>query len=211
MRLREYVPAFILALGLAAGSAQASTVDFTDANVVVTPNPSAPTVVTPFATQEVADGVTFIISNIRSGGANGLTFDTTGLRVGGGGLSTQIFSILTDSDVMINSFSGFETNPGVLTSPQFSFDIGGTFISTGDVLPATPGIIQPGGGSFSLMAGELLTITTINAGPITTGYLTGFDFIAVTTGTPVVPLPAGLPLLLAGLGGLAIMRRRQLR
>ncbi len=37
----------------------------------------------------------------------------------------------------------------------------------------------------------------------------GIDNLTVTTSAPAVPLPAGLPLLLAGLGGMALLRGRR--
>jgi hypothetical protein len=76
----------------------------------------------------------------------------------------------------------------------------------GFVGTATPGSNSFVGGPLSLLANTLYTFTVTNSGLSTQGYLMSIDF---TSSTSTVPLPAGLPLLMGGLGVLGLVGRKR--
>ncbi|MEO0485520.1 MAG: VPLPA-CTERM sorting domain-containing protein [Pseudomonadota bacterium] len=187
----------------------ALTIDLTDSHVVLTPNPSAPTVTTPIVTQETAGGATFVLTNILAGGANGLTFGPSGdpgLNIGGASLTTTIFSIATDTDVTFTAFTGDEFH-ALLSSPDIEVSIGGSVVSASNVLPASLSTTGFNGGGFGLAAGQTATFTVTNASNLTHGTVTGFEFDLGSSPAPV-PLPASLPLLMAGIGAIGLLRRK---
>lgn len=213
------------ALLIAASSATASTIDLTDNSftsvdfVDFVQGPVGP--IEEFV--ETVDGVAFTFSAASVNGQFrnvGTWGDGTtnvsgpfGLTFGGAGGNTSSFTLSASQDVTLNAFLGFaqQFNTGAI------FDVTGSGVaSTGNAF-STSGFLSTGtpvsdsfaGGPLSLTGGETYTFTTTNAGVLTQSHLTGLDFTAATTNPAPVPLPAGLPLLLAGLGGLAWMRRRQ--
>ena len=71
-----------------------------------------------------------------------------------------------------------------------------------------------GGGGIGPLNGYIYGWLDLTHGSVVVsqaGYGNGFGVTATTPGgnPPVIPLPAGLPLLLAGLGGLAVLKRRK--
>jgi hypothetical protein len=65
----------------------------------------------------------------------------------------------------------------------------------------------PGTGGIPLLISSDLAIALTSI--FGAGDLTGAEFGLANTSPTPVPLPAGLPLLLAGLGGLAVLRRKR--
>ncbi|GAB4529901.1 MAG: hypothetical protein Tsb0019_31710 [Roseibium sp.] len=132
--------------------------------------------------------------------------------VGGGGGSVTSFSLTTSHDVLLNSFSGLGAG-SPLVNPVFSVtggavsSIGNTFSSAGFIgsPPTTNSFV---GGPLALAAGISYIFDFTNAGVVTTGHFTSFNFTKVTTPT-TVPLPAALPLLAGGLGLVGVMGWRR--
>ena len=191
---------------ISAGAAFASTVDFTDGTFgVATP------VGTDFQTiTETADGVTFTLTatNNLVGGARWLGSGTgmsSGLQLGGGSGSTLAFTLSVDMDVELDGYASTRQTLA-LGAPTFDILDGASPLSEGNEL-------APAGSSFTfasdpvmLMAGTDYTVTVNNTGAAVQAGLASIDFTKVTMSP--VPLPAGLPLLLAALGGFALIRRR---
>lgn len=217
----------ILAAAIAAlsfGAANAASIDLTD-NVFTSVDyvdfvqgPVGP--IEEFV--ETVDGVAFTFSaklvngQFRNVGpwGNGTTNTTApwGLTFGGGGGNTATFTLSASQDVTLNAFLGFaqQFNTGAI------FDVTGTGVSSLANAFSTSGSLSSGtpvsesfvGGPLSLTAGQVYTFTTTNAGAATQSHLTGLDFTKVTPPPSSVPLPAGLPLMAAGLGVLAWVRRK---
>ena len=198
-----------LAAAVLATSAQAVTVDLTDGDfttVTGTIIPGDPLVFT-----ETAGGVTFTftalnnlvgVTRFLSGAGDDFS---DGIVFGGGGGSSTQFSISSSQDVSVTSYSG--RNSRFLVNPRLSVSAGGStlvsgrpFTSDADSSYSLPNALG------NLLANVDYTLTVTNAGSTTQGFLTGFEFEPVSA---AVPLPASLPLLLAGLGGIAVMRRRR--
>ena len=217
----KYLLGAALALGLGTFSAQAATVDLTDNSFAsvdyVDFVQGAVGPIEEFV--EAVDGVLFTFSaksvngqfrNVGTWGDGSFSTGAKALSFGGGGGNTASFTLSVSHDVTLNAFLGFaqQFNTGAI------FDVTGLgvgslgnafgttgFLSTG--IPGTNGFV---GGPLSLVAGQLYTFTTTNNGAATLSHLTGLDF---TKAMAPIPLPAGLPLLLLGLGGLALVRKKR--
>ncbi|WP_299727544.1 VPLPA-CTERM sorting domain-containing protein [uncultured Tateyamaria sp.] len=220
--MKSFIP-LIGAVLIAASSASAAVVDLTDNTftsvdyVDFVQGPLGP--IEEFV--ETVDGVAFTFSaksvsgqfrNVGTWGNGMFGGGPHALSFGGGGGNTATFTLSASADVTLNAFVGFaqQFNTGAI------FDVAGAGVSSTGNAFSTAAFLASGtpvadsfvGGPLSLMAGQVYTFTTTNSGVATQSHLTGLDFTTVQQ-PPAVPLPAGLPLLLAGLGGLAWMRRRQ--
>ncbi|PTX55697.1 putative secreted protein [Litoreibacter ponti] len=139
-------------------------------------------------------------------------------------IDTDPFSFGTFADVNGSPFAHFFLSAGVTTA-TISFDtaitgFGATFkelaTSTEILLTTNLGTrtinqnigIDVGFFGFTLDAGETATALTFSSTNRGDGF--GMDNVLLSNSTPSpVPLPAGLPLLLGGMGLLAFMRRRK--
>lgn len=198
--LRKAMLAATLVLGM--GSvAQAATVNFNTYQSGV--NLGATTLATLSAT-EVGDDVVFVLTNTTVGQPE--SFITRLLLTYTGSLANitldDISGVTTDGDKF--DVASTITDAGL----QFQIDIQWlTSNKNNGVLRLEPGEFS----SFSLLNTTLA------------GFFTGEDFAMIHVqglgqngqgstkyvATTAVPLPAGLPLLLAGLGALALVRRRK--
>lgn len=95
-----------------------------------------------------------------------------------------------DYQVFVSQFNNFANGPTL--SDGFLYDGAPTFTST-----------------FLCSNGRFCDVTGDNRTSFFAFDIDGVETAVVTDPPGVVPLPAGLPLLLAGLGGLAVLRRRQ--
>lgn len=167
---------------------------------------------------EVADGVTFSFATsgqFRQVGTwgNG-TSNTSGpfaLQFGGSGGNPAVFSLSVSHDITLDSFTGLaqlgNTNPLFDVSGTGVSSAGNTFSTVGSLTSTTPTDHNFVSGPLSLTAGATYLFSTTNsAGFATTGFFTSLNFTAAA-----VPLPAGLPLMLAGLGAFGFMRRRKVQ
>ena len=193
-------------------AASAATVDLTDETFVpgsVTYDSAGP--INGF--QEAVDGVTFTFATggqFRNIGAWTSVIDPAdaALSFGGGGGNASSFTLMVSADIMLTSFLGFaqQFNTGAIfdVTGLGVASLGNSFATEGFLLSGTPGVNSFIGGPLQLLSGELYTFTTTNSGFATLSHLTGLEFSKIAP----IPLPAGLPLMLLALGGLALVRRR---
>ena len=161
----------------------------------------------------IVDGVSFLFTAV-SRGSDGFRRDgpDTGLQFGVGGNGMISITAVADQDILLTSISGRDNSVDRTTSitPPLPFDVlAGSFtILDQATFAETTGSLALG--NYLLTAGTSFTITDgANGNALQRFILSSFDFEAATTAP--IPLPAGLPLLLAGLGGLAVMKRRKER
>jgi len=209
----------IVAATMISGAASAASVDLTDG---VFSNPQYETFVQGplgpiIAFDEVVDGVTFAFSTtgqFRNVGpwGNGTSNAAApwALSFGGGGGNASTFTLTVDMDITLQSFSGvgqqFNTNPIFDVTGSGVSSVGNTFSTVGFMGDAA-GTDSFASGPLNLVAGQTYTFSATNAGVTTVGHLYGLSFEKVTMSP--VPLPAGLPLLVAGLGALGLIGRRR--
>lgn len=175
----------IFAVAMAAsGSAEAAVIDFVNATTVGTTLFATDATVTPGASTGLIVG-DFIDNAICPAGGEGCN---------------GIMTILFDFDVNNVMFQyGFGDEGDVAT------------LSIRDALGALIGLVtlnsDDGVASADLTSfGSIRSILFDNSASTGFGYAYGdINYVAAS----VVPLPASLPLLLAGLGGLALLRRRR--
>lgn len=210
---------FAAALAVLGSGATAATIDFTDESFVpgsLTYASAGP--INGF--QEAVDGVTFTFATsgqFRNIGPWLSIIDPAfpALTFGGGSGNASVFTISASADVMLDAFLGFaqQFNTGAI------FDVTGAGVtSTGNSF-STDGFLGSGtpvatnfvGGPLSLQAGAVYTFTTTNFGSVTQSHMTGLEFTKTQGVGATIPLPAGLPLLLSGLAGLAALRWRRYR
>lgn len=189
-----------------AGAASAATLDFTTSTYDATFGPNVAT--------DSVDGVNFTITatargvnGFRQGLGRGLSFG-----VPGNGMYT--IAIVADKDVEYNSMygkgHGSTQNAGQL---PFDIDVGAVEVSGGNMFTDTTlQTVVFAGGPISVSAGETFFFhvdfdALIGNNIYASALVKSFDF--TVDQAPTVPLPAGLPLMLAGLGGLVVLRRRK--
>ena len=204
--------AFVMA---AATSVSASTVDLSDGNFV--PGSVTYSTVNPInGFAELSDSVTFTFAT--SGQFRSIGTWNTGiidpanpvLAIGGGGLSTTSFTISVDQDVTLDAFTGFDAR--YLVNAVFDVtgagvsSLGNGFSTVGSLSIDTPVSESFVGGPLNLSAGESYTFSITNPSATTQSFIFGLEFTKADV--EVVPLPAGLSLLLGALGLLGLVRRR---
>ncbi len=196
---------------MAAGAANAAEIDFSGAgfsSTFVFPGP--------FTDTQAIDGITFDFS-VVSQGADGYrqSFDNSGLSFGIPGNGMFQMDIVADVDIVINSVEGKDTSVEpignqVINGPLFfDFSINGSEILSDSFFTRT-GFSDLSIGA-TLLAGETFTIfgDVANSGYDITrisAVLGSLDYDVVVSD---IPLPAGMPLLLAGLGAFGIAKRRK--
>ena len=202
---------------LAAGAANAAQIDFTTSDFAST----FPQAGDPASTANVTiGGVEFTIT-ASARGTDGFrqSFDDTGLSFGLPGNGMTQISIVADSDVTYTDITGEDRTNTQFSEPQL-----------GDLL--LDGVVVEDNFSFadsfatlnfddiSVTAGQTFVVAADFSPPQTYLYNPIFAlFVLGSLGfevadepvdpTTPVPLPAGLPLLLAGLGALGIAKRRK--
>ncbi|WP_300029714.1 VPLPA-CTERM sorting domain-containing protein [uncultured Roseobacter sp.] len=128
------------------------------------------------------------------------------------GGSTEVFfngDATLDVTVAENSFITFTATDGFIVGDEFSLVVDGE-----DVAWDTTGLSGDhftGSAVIALMAGVTTSID-LKVSAFAPGFTSGGAFWSTSAATPaatVVPLPAGMPLLIAGLGALGVMGRRK--
>ncbi|MCB1743321.1 MAG: VPLPA-CTERM sorting domain-containing protein [Gammaproteobacteria bacterium] len=209
----------ILAAGLLclAGPLQAATINLTDGQFsavsyeTFVQGPIGPII----GFSETVDDVTFTIARIsgqfRGVGAWGDgSFDSAPFELdfGGGGGSVSSFTLMASRDVTLDTFSGmaqqFNTAPIFDVIGPNVASIGNAFSVSGFLGSDAPGTDPFVNGPLSLQAGAVYTFSVSNAGAATRGYITELGFSVAP-----VPLPPAALLMLSGLAGLTMLRRRR--
>ncbi len=202
------------ALLLGTPAIQAGTIDFTDNSFAATPTYAFGGTGPILAFAESVDGavLAFAGGQFRALGpwGNGSFADGVySLQFGGGAGNTANFTLIPSIDVFLNSYTGLGGASGNINA---IFDItglgvnsiGNTFVTQG--FDGNAGETNPfAGGPLLLQAGETYSFTTTNASSNTIGRFYSFD---VEAATGQIPLPAGLPLFLTGLGLLVQVKRK---
>lgn len=182
--------AALFMIGGGAAQAATATLDFetagTGANLVAdgSVTTSLGTVTLDCSAGSCSQNGTLFFSETTDGGFAILTFDfaVTELVFDYAGNASGVFTAqaIDASNTIIDSFFDANTNS---TLPDTA---DGTITLSGTGITALRFADTPGGGSFAVI-----------------------DNLKITSAMSAVPLPAGLPLLVAGLMGFGVLRRRQ--
>ncbi len=203
MKIFAYVA---LALGLSVGAANASQIDFSTSAFSSTYQFPGP-----YLDTKTIDGVNFDFS-VTSKGADGYrqSYDDAGQQFGVPGNGVYQIDIVANVDLAYNWVSGEERSTPGHGPLLFDFLINGSdFVSDGFFTPngftnLALGASVAAGQTFSIFAD--ISSSSGDAAHLT-AVIGALDFTRAQV--PSVPLPAGMPLLLAGLGGLVVLRRRR--
>ncbi len=196
--------AFVIAATFSTSVANAqSVIDFSDGEFTTITNSGIGDAPVDFT--ETVDGVTFTLeSTLNLVGTErflNLTSPSNGLQVGGGGGSTLIFTLESDQDVTLSSYST-DTSGGFLNPP--TFDVTGAGVnSAGNSLDQGNPSNLFNGGPLLLEADELYTFNIQNGGAASQAFISSITFTATA-----VPEPSGV-LLLSGIGLAMFGRRRR--
>ena len=215
MKTLSLASAVIAAFVVSAASVQADTMDFSDAFFAPTFNPD---IFNPYVTSGTFGGVAFSFS-VTSYGTDGFrqyaVGGQQGVAFGRGGNGMQTLSITADQDIKLVSLTGRDISADPVGGPitdSLPFDIfaGGTQIVSDltftDAFPSTELL-----GGTTLVAGQTFTIahdiSNVNDAIRSAAYISSFEYEVLPGGQ--VPVPAALPLVLSGIGGLVALRRRR--
>lgn len=203
------------AFAVTATGAIGATVDFADPAFDSTFGP----IIAPFTDTQVIDGVTFNFA-AESRGANGyrqidsVTFvpvtvrTPIGLTFGPGGNGMEYLEFVASEDLIIESLAGIDQSniDSDTTELPISISVGG--VSQGSSSFSSSGSIWDFA-DITLTAGTVFRIADAGTGdPNSNAVLGQLQFSIADSVTPV-PLPAGLPLMLVGLGALGLAKRRK--
>jgi PEP-CTERM motif len=202
--------AICLAVGLASGAA-AATLDFATPTYASTFGPNV-------ATDSVA-GVNFTIT-ATARGVNGFrqSFDSSGLSFGVPGNGMYSISIVADQNLVFNSMygkgHGFTPSPGQL---PFDLTVAGGLVSS-SLMFATNVLetVNFASGPVSVASGQAFKLdvdfgSLVGSSIFASALIKSLDFDLVGNSPSPVPLPAGLSLLLAGLGAFGFVGRKKKR
>lgn len=212
MKSCKTLGALVAASVFSVSAASAATIDLTDGAFGTSSPGTDVAVIT-----ETVGGVTFtfestnnLVGTDRWLGSSGSM--SNGLQVGGGGGSTLSFDLTVDKAATLTGYTTNTSGGFVLGDPLFDLTDGtSTLIDDGVINnPAGTGLFNPGGGndvtvsglSISLLTGTTYSFTLSATGAAVQGFFTSFE-----VETTPVPLPAALPMMLIGVGGLAMLRR----
>jgi len=148
-------------------------------------------------------GTPFFIGTTEPVGTGARTFGISGrgLEVGGGGNSLTRFGLSVSEDV---TFTGYGITAVLGRSLGFDLRQAGTTLSAGNPINVT-GDFLLAGGPVTLAAGSGYEFRITGTGFAALSAFTELRFEPVAT---PVPLPAGLPMAIAGLLALIGLRRR---
>ena len=203
-------PVALLGCALGASQAFGGTIDFTDAAFAST----FPAVGDQSVAMVEVDGVNFTIA-ADARGTDGFrqSFDDAGLSFGVPGNGMNFIDIVADEDVTFTSLVGEDrTLLNRSSAAQFNLLVDGAFIVTELGFPTSFANVDFA--DIAVDAGETFRIAfSFEARPdfnaiFANAVLGSLDFETAAVQPPAVPLPAGLPLMLAGFGAFAWMRRK---
>ena len=194
-----------------AGSASAATLDLTDPAFAN----SFPSGGATDSASVTVDGVTFTVEATSARGVNGFRQNGTGLYFGIGGNGMNIISITASEDVVFEGITGRDTSLSSRTTPsRYDGSVEGLAVFTDLSLPTTLGTVDFA--DFTLTQGDTFALAfdfearTGFSAVFASAAVSGFEFSTIgDSSVSAVPLPAGLPLLVAGLGAFGWIRRKQ--
>ena len=194
---------------LTVGSATASTLDFGTTPYASTFGPNV--------TTDSVDGVNFVITatargadGFRQSAGNGLNFG-----VPGNGMYT--LAITADQDLTFNSMYGHgHSFPVQADQLSFNIEVDGASQSVGNMFASTTlETVSFASGPIAVSSGqsfffEIDYSVFIGSSIYASALIGSFDFtVASTTPPSPVPLPAGFPLLMVGLGAFGFLRKKR--
>jgi len=202
MTLKTTVISAVAMAAAYAGGAQAATIDFTDPFTAVTPSasPAIPVVIS-----EVAAGVTFTIT-ATARGFDRFVQSANGLNFGVPGNGMRSISVVADQDVAFTGFNARDRFATLAGNPSYQASVDGVLTSIGNAV--TGGALTDysfNSGPIAVAAGEAFLFEPEVFDILIGSNLASLEFdVAIAA----VPLPAGMPMLLAGLGLLGLKRKR---
>ena len=202
--------AVLLSFGFA-GGAGAIPLDFTTATY-------APTV-DGLSVSDTVAGVNFVITPTARG-ADGFRQDGRGgLSFGVPGNGMYTISIVADQDLMYNSMTGIGHGFNQVGQLPFDIAVGGTEVSGDNMFAPAPHFsvafetVSFAGGPISVAAGQTflfgVDFVALAGSPVLASALVRSLDFSTSPGISPIPLPAGLPLLIGGIGALAVLRRKK--
>lgn len=207
--MKTYLSAAAAIAVVSALSAQAGTIDFTD--------PAFASTFPAFGDQSEAtleiDGVNFtFLPTARGTDGFRQAFDDTGLSFGLPGNGMNTLQVIADQDVTYTSLTAEDrTLLNNSTGALFNIQDNGVFVVQDLALPTT--FAEVDFNDLSLSAGDVLTIqfsfeARQGFNVLFSSAVLGSLAFETDAGVDPIPLPAGLPLMLGGLGAFAWMRSK---
>jgi hypothetical protein len=151
------------------------------------------------------DGVSFVIEGLAFG-VNRIIRTPDGLDFGRGGNGMTAVNITTDTDIVVNGFTGRDEYGFGFDELEFGTGVDLAIIPGSYGFTSTTQSFVAFDAPIEVDAGETFKLFFSVAPGLNEADILSLDFDVVTA--PAVPLPAGLPLLAAGIGAFAWMRRK---
>lgn len=192
----------------AVGSANASTLDFDTLPYANTFGPNV--------TNDTVDGVNFEVTATARGVDGFRQALTGGLGFGVPGNGMYTISITADQDLTFNSMYGHGHVFDIYASQlSFNIDVDGSSQSVGNMFASSAfETVDFDNGPIAVSSGQAFYFAIdysvfVGSSIYASAAVRSFDFTVTSTPPSPVPLPAGFPLLIAGLGAFGFLRKKR--